>query len=378
MRTDLPYPFRKAGRVGVHASITVALAIGTLPLTTTLAPAAEPKAYTAEHVQESCEQAAKFLVSQQWASGAIQNGGRRDRTHKDHRPPSKSIAMTSLAIMALAAIGNTASDPTDEGRAMRDALDFILRPQHIDKHGYFGSSDGSRMYGHGITTLMLAEMIGMGADDDQDKRLRDTCQKAIDLIIESQKTRKAKKHQGGWRYEPNSQDSDLSATVWQLMALRAAKNAGLEVPKAVIDAAIGYVKRCYQPDRGGFGYEAGGGHFLFSTVAEGLLSMQVCGQYEAEEVISSADYLLERNPEQEHQWFYYGLYYYAQGMAQRGGEHASTAKQQTSKALLKRQRRNGAWETQGGNEGEGGVIYATSMAILSLSIHHNFLPIYQR
>ena len=62
----------------------------------------------------------------------------------------------------------------------------------------------------------------------------------------------------------------------------------------------------------------------------------------------------------------------------RGGEHASTAKQITSRVLLKLQSRDGSWNTRGGNEGEGGKIYATSMALLSLSVHHNYLPIYQR
>ena len=350
--------------------------IGLLALATGLS--AKPEAFDAAAVQEACDRGAKFLISEQWASGAIQFGGRGGKAHEDLHPPAKSIAMTSLAILGLAAIGHTPSDPTDEGRCMRDAIDFVLRPQHRDRNGYFGRADGSQMYGHGITALMLTEMVGMGADEEQDGRIHEACKDAIRLIVRAQRVGKEQRHRGGWRYKPDSTDSDLSVTVWQLMALRAGKNAGLDVPKEVIDRAVAYVRRCYNPRRRGFAYEANSGDVRFSTAAEGLLSMQVCGQYEADEVRRAADYLLERSPEQEKQWFYYGLYYYAQGMAQRGGEHASTAKQSTSRVLLKRQARDGSWRTHGGNEGDGGPIYATSMALLSLSIHHNYLPIYQR
>ena len=347
-----------------------------------LADAADdpPKTFSAEDVQEACDRAGKYLLSQQWGSGCIQGGGDRGkRKHDERRPPRHSVTMSSLAVMGLAAIGHTPSDPTDEGKAMRAALDFVLRPQHQDDEGYFGRIDNSRMYGHGIITLMLAEMLGMGADEEMDRTIRDRCQKAINLIVRSQKAREGRgSNKGGWRYEPDSSDSDLSVTVWQLMALRAAKNGGLEVPKKVIDDAITYVKGTFNKREGAFGYTAGGGHILFSTAAEGLLSMQVCGEYDADEVIKAADYLLKRDPQKESQWFYYGLYYYAQGMAQRGGEHASTAKQSTSRTLLKLQDKDGSWRPRGGNEHEGGKIYATSMALLSLSIHHNFLPIYQR
>ena len=151
-----------------------------------------------------------------------------------------------------------------------------------------------------------------------------------------------------------------------------------------IEQGVQYVRNCYHSrykagrpidaDRG-FGYEAGGGH-KFSTTAEGLLSMQVCGQYEAPEVIGASNYLLKNAPRWGDEWYFYGTYYYAQGMAQRGGEYASTSRQKTALEMLKRQERDGAWRSR---EGHGaGAIYSTSLALLSLSVHHNNLPIYQR
>ncbi len=333
-----------------------------------------------DEVKEACEEAAEFLVSQQWGSGCIQelHGRGRRSEHDFGKPPRNGLAMSALAIMALGSIGHLPTDPTDEGRAMKDALEFILDDRYQDQSGYFGNSDTSRMYGHGIITLMLAEMIGMGVDDKMDKRLRDKCQAAIDLIIRSQGVNKREVDKGGWRYSPNSSDADLSVTVWQLMALRAAKNAGIQVPKDVIDDAIAYVKRCFIDRHGAFSYEAQRDRVLFSTAAEGLLSMQVCGQYDAEEVRRSADYLLKSQVKPETQWFYYGMYYYAQGMAQRGGEHEEHAKKKSTELLMSLQNRDGSWSGRHGQEREAGEIYCTSMAVLSLSVHFNYLPIYRR
>ncbi|NJR31992.1 MAG: hypothetical protein HC778_02860, partial [Chamaesiphon sp. CSU_1_12] len=46
------------------------------------------------------------------------------------------------------------------------------------------------MYGHGIVSLALAEMLGMGFDKAQDRLLRDRVRKAVDLILRAQLIRK--------------------------------------------------------------------------------------------------------------------------------------------------------------------------------------------
>ena len=368
-------------------SLTLLLAIHLAPAPA--ARAADIDRVSTEEVEASCKRAAKFLVSQQHPNGCIQELGRMDRRNR-RQTPKEGVAMTALAIMGLASIGHLPGDPTDEGEAMRKALEFVLDPRHqrteegSPSDGYFGDADRSRMYGHGIITLMLAEMLGMGVDEAMDAQLSESCQRAVNLILRSQKVRRDKRNQGGWRYEPGQADSDLSVTVWQLMALRAAKNAGLEVPTEAIEQGVQYVRNCYQSrykdgkpidENRGFAYEAGGGA-KFSTTAEGLLSMQVCGQYEAPEVIGASNYLLENGPRWGDEWFFYGTYYYAQGMAQRGGEYASTSKQRTAVEMLKRQARDGSWRSGEGHN--AGPVYSTSLALLSLSVHHNYLPIYQR
>lgn len=296
--------------------------------------------------------------------------------------------MTSLAIMAMASVGIQPADPSPEGKAMNRALNFVLHKDRQDDKGYFGQKDGGRMYGHGIVTLMLTEMLGMSTSDEQDALIHERCQKAIDLILSSQKEQKPVNDRGGWRYNPNSHDSDLSASVWQLMALRSAKNDGLQVPGSAIRDAVGYLKRSYSVplDRnglpgdkaGGFCYQAGHRHATYTMTAAGLLAMQVCGEYESPLVAGAADWLLARPPKWKERFCLYGTYYYAQGMYQRGGEHAATAQRLVQEMMLKEQKGDGSWEAANGEERNASKVYATSMAVLSLSVKYHYLPIYQK
>jgi len=112
--------------------------------------------------------------------------------------------------------------------------------------------------------------------------------------------------------------------------------------------------------------------------AAGLLAMQVCGEYESPLVAGAADWLLEHPPKWNERFCSYGTYYYAQGMYQRGGDHAATARQFVQEMLLSNQAKDGSWTAQNGSEKNVGPVYATSMAVLSLSVKYHYLPIYQK
>ena len=342
------------------------------PASVTLSQAENP--FRSDDVDVAIERGLQFLLKQQRPDGAIV-----DRQHE--------TTMSALSIMALASSGVTPASSGPRGMACRRALDFVLKDDRQDKNGYFGARDGSRMYGHGIITLMLTEMLGMGADEAQDKLIEEKCQKAIDLILSAQKFRKqARSHQGGWRYTPDAGDSDLSVSVWQLMALRSAKNDGLAVPSEAIQEALGYLERSFSPaqrnantiSEGGFSYLPEQHSPSFAMTAAGLLAMQVCGQYDSPMTEASADWLLKHPPKPNERFIYYGTYYFSQGMYQRGGDHAEKAHQLVRKLVLPTQLADGSWEATNGEEQSAGKIYATCMSILSLSVKHHYLPIYQR
>src|SRR5260370_15240396 len=104
------------------------------------------------------------------------------------------------------------------------------------------------MYGDGFATLFLGEVYGMTHDD----KVKEKLQMAVRLIERTQNK------EGGWRYQPVPYDADISVTICQIMALRAARDAGIKVEKDVIDKAVEYVKKYQNPD-GGFSYVTGQG-----------------------------------------------------------------------------------------------------------------------
>ena len=338
-------------------------------------------------VSQAVNKAVDWLIKQQKPAGYIND----DKTPSEVKPgnlPSHSAAMTSLALMGLASVGHLPNDPSPEGQAAGRALRYVVHNVLPDENGYLGKSDRSRMYGHGIITLMMTEMIGHAPDEETDRLLHQRIDGALQLILRAQAVAKSEANRGGWRYEPASSDSDISVSVWQLMSLRAGKNAGFDVPKNAIENGIAYIKRSYRAERdeqgrpkgdsAAFSYEPYGGRQTFSTTAAGLLSLQVAGEYGAPEVLGSANWLLTSPPEVTEPWFFYGTYYYAQGMYQRGGEHAAIARQKTEQMLVESQNTDGSWFPRNGNEKSAGAVYATSLALLSLSVYHHFLPIYQK
>jgi hypothetical protein len=323
-----------------------------------------------QRVDDALKKASSFLMTLQKENGSI-----------SEKEVGKEVTMSALAILAWSALGHQPADSTDEGRAMKRALDYILKPEHQEADGYYGKLDGSKMYGHGIIALTLAEMLGMGADEKQDALIRERCRKSIDLILRAQRMPKNEANEGGWRYTPHSTESDMSVTCWQVMALRAARNAGMDVPKESIDQAVRYIKRLYSKGEGksglgGFGYSSPG--TTLSTTAEGLLALQVCGDYDSEEVKGASERLLQKGLKSEDRWFFYTAYYLAQGLYQRGDKYAEAGKRMVFEAVVPLQRADGSWDGVSGEERQGGRIYATSLAVLSLAVKNHFLPIYQR
>jgi hypothetical protein len=323
---------------------------------------------TPPETRKAVARAIQYFVDVQDDTGAIRDGRKVHHT-----------ALTSLAILAMAAAGHQPKDATPEGRAMKRALEFVLEPDRMNADGYFGEADYSRMYGHGMTALMLAEMLGMGVDDGQNRLIRDRLTKAVALILRAQSAAKDPDSQGGWRYTPEAADADLSVTAWQVLVLRAAKNAGLSVPKEAVDAAVGFVKRCFAPKgegQGAFTYQPGKG-VTPSMASAGLLTLQLCGHYDDREVRAVSDWLLAQRLDPQQEWFYYAVYYFSQALRQRGGDAGLHARRHVNGLLVPLQGADGAWTPLTKKEAPHRV-YATSMAVLALSLENGYLPIYER
>src|SRR5690606_1632611 len=149
----------------------------------------------------------------------------------------RNVAVTSLAALAFMADGHLPGRG-EYGHVVEGALRYVM--DSTSESGLLaGEGAPSPMYGHGFAALFLGEIYGMtggGPDTAQAARLHETPVKAVRLIERSQN------NQGGWRYNPIPTDADVSVTICQVMALRSARSAGIEVSKEVIDKAIQYVQ----------------------------------------------------------------------------------------------------------------------------------------
>lgn len=316
-----------------------------------------------QQIDQAIVHALDFLAHQQQPSGAWSS---------DQMGPSP--ACTSLAIMAFLAAGHVPGEgpyAVQLERGIRWVIDQQAPNGLFSDRGVHGP-----MYTHGICSLMLAEVLGMTPQDSA-VPVRNALQRAIELILIAQDVRKDANNSGGWRYTPSSTDSDLSATGWQLLALRAAKNVGCDIPAECIDRAVGYVKKCALPGNAGFGYQPGVGTTPVRA-GTGILCLEICGEHHSEEALGAANYLLRRPLMSRDSFFFYGVYYCTVGMFQIGGKHWDMLRDHLEPVILDLQLPDGRWEPQHNEENGAGMIYCTSLAVLALSVEYQYLPIYQR
>jgi hypothetical protein len=213
--------------------------------------------------------------------------------------------------------------------------------------------------------MYLAECDGMSPRLE----VREKLAKAVKIIVNCQNK------EGGWRYQPVVDDADISVTVCQVMALRAARNAGLFVPNEVVDRAIDYIKRSQNPD-GGFMYRIQGGESAFPRSAAAVAALYSAGIYRGAEINKGLAYLMQFLPAEgaarREGYYFYGHYYAAQAMWQAGGQRWGRWYPAIRDELIGGQRDNGSWTSPESNE------CATAMACIALQMPNNYLPIFQR
>lgn len=320
-------------------------------------------------VQLAIERGLSFLAGRQQPDGTF--GGPYDRNRGN-------VAITSLAALALMAGGHQPGRGL-YGKMVTRALEYVLKQEQLlsDDRGFLYRSDGSRygpMYSHGFGTLFLAEVQGMVHEPELRDRLHATLKRAVHLIIRGQN------REGGWRYDPEAALADASVTACQIMALRAARNAGMSVPKKAVDRCVAYL-RALQQFEGGFRYMANHARTTFALTAACVVSLNCAGIYRDPAIDAGLRYLLRNRPNPQRpdgQWghYFYGHYYAAQAMWTAGGKFWTEWYAQIREELLRHPDRNrtaGYWGDVRFSED-----YATAMALIVLQIPNNYLPILQK
>lgn len=237
--------------------------------------------------------------------------------------------------------------------------------------GYFVRTGEDKMYGHCICTLFMSEVSGM-VDAERQAKLEPALARALALILQAQRIEKEEQYRGGWRYEPESRDADLSLTGWAIMALRSARLNGAQVPDDSIAKSVEFILRC-QPKESkgekGYAYQPyQNGKPAMTGVS--ILCLALSGQHGSEELPRAADWLIQRkvNDHWGGEHFYYMNYYCTQAMFQMGGDYWTDWAKQFYENAFEHQRDDGSW----------GDAFPTAMTVLALTVSYRQLPVYQR
>ena len=270
-------------------------------------------------------------------------------------PFGSEPAVVGLAALSILAHGEDPNYGPYKDTVHR-ALDYIIKSQDPTT-GYIGTS----MYNHGFSTLTLAEAYGCVHDD----RIGPALQKAVNLILTSQ----SHNPNNAWRYSPESSDADTTVSGAQMVALFAARNAGIGVPDDAIRKALRFFADCQTPD-GGIGYTGAGGPDGARTAIAAVV-FSLAKQQKSAAFRSAIDYL-NANPSDEGGYHQYFLYYAAQAYFRVSPQAFDAWNAQNVKALASSQLDDGSW-TSG-----LGPAFSTAASLLSLALNYRLLPIYER
>ena len=314
-----------------------------------------------QKTEEAIQRGLKFLVSRQASDGSFRQQGRMG---------AYPVSMTALSGLALISAGNTPSHGPYSPQ-LRKALNYVLGS--AQRNGLIcraGEEEARSMYGHGFGMLMLSEIMGMEEDAQRLEQIRYALQNGVKL------TDRAQSRLGGWLYTPEMNGDEGSVTVTQVQALRAARNAGIAVPKKVIDNAMSYLEKSVQPD-GGIAYRVGMTGSRAPITAAAVACWFNAGRYDDPLARNALRYCKRtiKVGQGTGTWghWYYSHLYLSQVMYLSGEKDWNAYFPELRDRLLETQEANGSW--MGDSVGR---VYGTAIATIVLQLPYNRLPIMQR
>jgi hypothetical protein len=269
------------------------------------------------------------------------------------------VGYTAFAMIAFMLNGHFPDKKPPYGECMTRALDALLKESEGQISGYMGTN----MYAHGLATVALSEAWGQ---TDQDDKIQEVLKAAVKVILRSQN------EAGGWRYNPQPGGADVSVTAMQVVALAAARQAGIFIPDDTVDRAVRYVNMAHHSASGGFTYMPGFGVPGFARTAAATCSLQMLGRHDAREVKAGVRYLLKEAPEavKDTHFYMYAMYYATLCLYQAGEDEFRLWYPQVREVMLARQGPDGGVGQRRG--------YDTSIAVIVLSVPYAYVPAYQR
>jgi hypothetical protein len=173
-----------------------------------------------------------------------------------------------------------------------------------------------------------------------------------------------------------------STTITQVQGLRGCRNAGIPVPKEIIDKAVKYIHNCTMKD-GAVQYSSKGGGGRPAITAAAIACLYNAGEYDDDYVPRMLDYCQKQLDPSSRDTFghwHYAHFYYSQVEYRKGGASWGAYRDAIEKRIVRE-----ATEVKIGDEtaymwqqGYVGPVYTTALNLIILQLENAYLPIYQR
>jgi hypothetical protein len=294
-----------------------------------------------------------------------------DRTCTGTGDVSADAGATAMGLLPFLAAGKTHKTPGDYQEAIRRGIAWLVSHQQPD--GNLAKGAEQMMYSHGLATIALCEAYGLTGD----RQVGRAAQLAVNFILSAQNT-----VDGGWRYNPQD-PGDTSVVGWQLMALKSAQMAGLDVGGSALSGASKWLDSV--ASHGGAEYAYQPGQAPINTMTSvGLLCRQYLGAKRDNPMLSGGmAYLLNHMPDEGTSNVYY-WYYATQVMHNMNGPQWDAWNRKIRNLLVATQVRhvdecaNGSWAPENDTWGRrGGRLMQTSLATLTLEVPYRYLPLFK-
>jgi hypothetical protein len=282
-------------------------------------------------------------------------------------------AMTALAGTALVCSGSTAMQGP-YAKNIRRAVDYLVTKTR--DNGLIGDplTDNRYTYGHGFSMLFLSQVLGEEEDADRRQELIDLLTKAVEFSALAQT------ESGGWGYVSAKDGNNFdegSTTITQVQGLRGCRNAGIPVPKEIIEKAKEYIYNCKNTD-GGISYSSRNrGSSRPAITAAALAALFNAGDYDSEHVPDMLEYCKKNlytiaGGARAFGHWHYTYLYYSQVVYRQGDDEWEPFRDKLYDKIITEQTSEGSWT------GNIGPIYVTACNLIMLQLDKALLPIYQR
>ncbi len=283
------------------------------------------------------------------------------------------MGISGLALLAFLGSGHThLRGPY--AKEVANGLEYLRQHQRADGSLYGEAQLFARMYCHSMATFAVCEAYALTGDP----RLEPMARAAVGYTLSMQHPT-----DGGWRYR-RGDTGDTSQLGWQLMALKSAQLANLEIPAVTWTRVERFLRRVKRGHAGGLAAYRPEGPPSRTMTAEALFCRQLLQgketfNFDPAPSLEATQSIAKELPTANRRNLYF--WYYATLALHRNQHQSADAvavwddwNHALTTTLLETQQDDGSWSKTTVWGGYGGKVYTTALSTMCLEVYYRYNP----